>query len=340
MRDGSGEPSDEQRLQNFLLSQLKDVSDVQISNLLRLGGGSSRENWPFDVSWTSQGAKQRHKWLMRRDPPTSVIDTGREIEYKLLKALRSTDVPAPSAYWLDAEGRWLDRPFMIVSRHSGQAHRGLLRDSNPLALPAGTQERLARRMVGILAQVHRVDVDATGIAEIWPEGSAAPAREELEFWERELDRVELEPSPTVRLLIEWLRDRIPPPPERHVLVHGDFRPANVLVHEGDIEVLLDWELARIGDPIDDLGWYCAPLYNREHFIPGIWEKQDFLAEYSALTGLRVDADHLKFWQMMAILRLAVMAVSGARSFIEGSERPSAPSQNITKRLIVDAFAAI
>ncbi|HWD05866.1 MAG TPA: phosphotransferase family protein [Kribbella sp.] len=322
-----------QRLRSFLAARNAGAEGVAIEGLQRSGNGSSRENWPFDASWRQEGSAVRRKLLLRRDPPSAVVDTGRATEFALLKALESTPVPAPVAYWLDDEGTELLRPSMIVDRHPGRAHRAVLRDKNPLGLAEPVRAELAENLCELLAQVHRVDVAEAGLLEVLPSPTPDPATAELDRWERLLDDAELEPQPVLRWTLRWLRDHVPAPPERLVLVHGDFRPANVLVHNGAVEVLLDWELAHLGDPLDDLGWYCAPVYTREHFIPGVWEQDDFLKRYRELTGTAVPADALLFWQVLALFRLAVIALQGIRIFCAGeTDRPAAPPTALLRLL--------
>ncbi|MFC4000171.1 phosphotransferase family protein [Prauserella oleivorans] len=322
----------QQRLRDFLAARTGD-GNVTVTGLRRSGTGSSRENWPFDAGWVQDGHSVHRPLLLRRDPPSSVVDTGRTTEFALLKALEPTPVPAPVVHWLDDSGDELLRPSMVVDRHPGRAHRAVLRDKNPLGLTSTERTELARNLCDLLASVHAVDVDAAGLRDVLPGPQPDPATAELDRWERILTESEWEPQPTLRWTLRWLRDHVPPPPARHVLVHGDFRPANVLVHEGPVQALLDWELAHIGDPLDDLGWYCAPLYEREHFIPGSWEQAAFLRRYTELTGTPVDPDALLFWQMLAMFRLAVIALQAVRVFCAGeSDRPAAPAAALTRRL--------
>ncbi|MDT2005800.1 phosphotransferase family protein [Rhodococcus opacus] len=181
-----------------------------------------------------------------------VVDTTRDAEFELLRLLGTTEVPVAKVHWID-DGTTFGRPSMIVERRRGAADRGALRDIDPLGIGERARLRLAGRLADTIAQVHRLDVETLGLDRVLPHPGKDPARVELERWERELDNVELEPQPALRFVARWLRDHIPPPPERLALVHGDFRPANVLVHEGEFETLLDWELAHLGDPVDDLG---------------------------------------------------------------------------------------
>ncbi|HEY0448698.1 phosphotransferase family protein [Actinophytocola sp.] len=323
-------------LLRFLRSRLPADADPVISGLRRSGTGSSRENWPFDATWASGRERRTHPLLLRRDPAAAVVDTGRDTEFRLLRRLADTPVPVPDVHWLDDRGEFLSRPTMIVGRREGSAHRAVLRDADPLGLGENGRVALARRMCGVLADLHRVDPDATGIAKELPDPGPHPATHELERWVSELDAQELEPQPALRLAVAWLRDNVPAPPERLVLVHGDFRPANVLVHNGQLDVLLDWELAHLGDPLDDLGWYTAPLYAEEHFVPGHWERHDFLRHYTELTGTRVDPSALRYWQVLSTFRLAVIALTGVRAFCVGdADRPAAPADQVV-RLVLTA----
>ncbi|MCG2621229.1 phosphotransferase family protein [Arthrobacter sp. I2-34] len=326
------------RIADFIGARV-DGGAVEVSGLHRVGGGSSRENWPFDALWGNGGSRRSHALLLRRDPQDSVVSSDRDVEFNLLGALESTPVPAPRALWIDEAGNHFDRPSMILERCPGSAARSVLRDKDPLGLGLPGQVGLAQELCRLLVTVHRLDVGDAGLDGILQPPPNNPAEDQLRMWLAELDRQETAPEPQLRMAATWLGDNLPDPPERLVLVHGDFRPANVLVHEGRIEALLDWELARLGDPLDDLGWYTAPLYRQEHFIPGFWEASDFLACYEQLAGFAVEPAALKFWQVLATFRLAVIALTSVRSFREGTaDRPTAPVTGIAAQALAAAIS--
>jgi aminoglycoside phosphotransferase (APT) family kinase protein len=325
------------RVGAFLAAELPDAEDIEISELRRSGEGTSKENWAFDASWRAGGKPHAHRLLLRRDPTVGVVDSAQDTEFALLQALAPTSVPSPVVHWLDRDGTWLERPSTIVERRAGIAHRGVLRDTDPLRLGPDGRRRLAERLVELLAAVHAVDVGAHGLDRILAPAGADPALEEIARWERELDRVELEPQPMLRFAIRWLRDHAPTPCEHAVLVHGDFRPANVLVRDGDVEALLDWELAHLGDPIDDLGWYCTSIYRQEHFIPGVWDLDDFLDRYTKRTGIAVEPERLRFWCVLSALRLTILALTGVRNFCAGTTtKPAAPVDRLARVVMVEA----
>lgn len=320
-------------LQAALLDMLADIGVREVSVPARLGGGSSQENWAFDAMIDGPHGPIRLPLLMRREPESGVVDTPRDVEFALLRQLGQTDLPVARVYALD-DGRRLGRSGMVVDRLPGRAHRGVLRDTDPLAIGEPARLDVAERLAVLLARVHCLDVDEAGLSQVLT-APADPARAELDHWIAELDRVELEPHPGLREVIAWLADHLPSPvPCR--LVHGDFRPANVLVDGGRVTALLDWELAHLGDPHDDLGWYTCSVYRREHFLEGRWELHDFLARWSAESGMEVEPERLHFWQVMSTFRLAVIALTGVRAFCDGAaDRPAGPTDRVEKLALLE-----
>ncbi len=103
----------EEKLSAFLKNQMPAAADLSIRGLQRRPGGGSRESWAFEVAWRENGKEFNRSCILRRDPTGSVMEgeqTNRSLEFRVLKALESTPVPAPKAYWLDSEGKWLERP--------------------------------------------------------------------------------------------------------------------------------------------------------------------------------------------------------------------------------------
>ncbi len=315
-------------LTDDLLELLSPLGVRRVTEPRRLGGGSSQENWAFDAEVDTPDGPIVRPLLMRREPERGVVDTARDVEYALLQALGATGLPVAGVHALD-DGTRLGRRAMIVDRLAGRADRGVLREKDPLRLGEDARLALAKSLPQLLAEVHALDVTELGLTDVLPDPGAEPAADALQQWVGELDAVELEPHPALRATIIWLRQHLPPPPSRITLVHGDFRPANVLVEGGRVTALLDWELARLGDSHDDLGWYTCSIYRREHFLPGRWEQRDFLQRWSEVTGVEVEPARLHFWQVMSVFRLAVIALTGVRAFVEGAtDRPAAPADGV------------
>ena len=249
---------------------------------------------------------------MRRDPVGSVLVTDRREEFAVLQALEGSEVPAPRARWLDATGEWLERPSVVMDRVAGECDWFVMNGDRPLA------ERLdfAHRYVALLASIHRFDWRAAGLDAVLSDPGDAGADAAIDHWEAELRREQLEAHPELEVVIGWLRAHAPVAPAT-VLVHGDFKPGNLLLDGTDVVAVLDWETAHLGDPIEDVGWMTNPLRHREHQIPDEWEREQIAAYYEELTGYPVTADALRFWNVLANFKLAVIVITGIRSFVEG-----------------------
>jgi aminoglycoside phosphotransferase (APT) family kinase protein len=268
-------------LVEFLRSRL-DADRVEIESLRKTSSGFSRENWLFDAHVTGAEGEQRLHLILRRDPPASLIEADRRVEFETLCALAGTDLPVPPVRWLDEKGEFFGAPSLIMDRVDGDVDWFMLNG----ARPPEVRLDLARGFLRLLVQMQNVDCSATGLRDVLDD-SGASATAALNDWERRLRECELEPTPELEAALLWLRQTAPTSTDE-VLVHGDFKMGNTIVRDDRIVALLDWETAHMGDPLEDLGWITNPLRSREQQIEGVWNRAEIVAEYSRLTGREVD----------------------------------------------------
>ncbi len=317
-----------ERLKRFFRAEMPHAS-TEILGLVNTSLGRSRENWSFDLVWREGQQTGREPLVLRRDPIGGLVESDRAKEFAVLQALEDTAVPAPAGRWLDADGAWFGRPSLIMRREPGSCDYHLLTGS----LPIEERLTLARAICDLLAQVHLVDWRRSGLAHVFVDPGADAARVQVDEWEQVLQRDQPEPYPEIELAAQWLRD-MAPVSQTTVLVHGDYKPGNVLVEGTRVVALLDWELAHLGDPLEDLGWVTQPLRRREHMIPEVWERDQILEHYERLTGFALDDDDIKWWNVFATFRTAVMQVSGLRSFLDGrSDEPYRPTSRVLRVLL-------
>lgn len=298
----------------LLTRELGPDANVVVADLRRVTTGRSRENWLFEARWTEAGDEVREELIIRMDPDGGLIETDRSVEFAVLQALAPTSVPAPQVRWHDAEGSELGRPSLVMVRELGECDYYVLGDESR---PAAARADLARRLCELLAEVHRVDWRKAGLGKLFDDPGPTAATAAVEHWQAILRRDQLEPYPELELAARWLRAHAPPSP-RTVLVHSDFKVGNVLLDAHDeIVALLDWELAHLGDPHEDLGWVTQPLRTREHYVPGSWERDELLGHYETVSEFPVDPVAVHWWNVMSCYKTAVMQVSGLRSFVEG-----------------------
>ena len=115
------------------------------------------------------------------------------------------------------------------------------------------------------------------------------------------------PSAVFDRAFQWLQRNVPPTPALPALVHGDFRNGNLVVGPAGLRALLGWELAHLGDPMEDLACLCVSpgRFGRKDLpVGGFGTRADLLAGYEAGGG-RADAPRLRYWELMGTLRQGV-----------------------------------
>ncbi len=123
------------------------------------------------------------------------------------------------------------------------------------------------------------------------------------------------------LALRWLRDHDPGPSREVTLVHGDFRHGNLIIGPDGVRAVLDWELAHVGDPMEDLGWICVNSWRFGEIdkpVGGLGSREELFAGYEA-AGRRVDPARVMFWEVVGTLRWGVMCCGMMRRFRIGPE---------------------
>ena len=208
-------------------------------------------------------------------------------------------IPAPALLWSDdGEDNPFSRPFLVMERIAGDVPVGWHE------LPEPRRARVGEHAMEVLAALHEVDSSAMSSPNDKP--SASPT--ELGWYRRRLER--LEPLPAVLTgALWWLERHEPPPPDRSVLVHGDYRMGNLIVQGDRITGVLDWEMAAPGDPLADLAWCFIPLWAP----PGV-DEPALIRLYEEHTGDAVDEERFHWHRVLGYVRLAYYALAGTRAF--------------------------
>ncbi|MBA2326788.1 MAG: phosphotransferase family protein, partial [Actinobacteria bacterium] len=131
-----------------------------------------------------------------------------------------------------------------------------------------------------------------------------------------------QPHPAFELGLRWLEDRATDdgPP---ALVHGDFRNGNFVVGPDGIRAVLDWELAHLGDPVEDLGWLCVKSWRfgiTDRRVGGFGETDDLLEGYRNAGGADVDLERLRYWEAFGNLKWGVICKVQAYTHLHGMVR--------------------
>lgn len=299
-------------LKRLIVDAIPSATDIVLQGLVRSAGGLSRENWSFDAAWTDAAGPHAHRLMLMRDAQGTLLNTERDREFAVLRALEGSGVPAPRVLWMDAEGRWLGAPSVVMERMPGTCDYMVLNGSAPL----DARLALGRAFIELMAGIHALDWRARGLDRSLGLPTGAPSLHELGHWEAEYRKSQLEPHPELDYVLGWLRQRAPQATDL-VLVHGDFKPGNALVQDGRITAKLDWETAHLGDPLEDLGWVTNPVRKREHQIAGHWERQEIVRAYAELTGRTIHEKDLLWWNVFSCWKLSVLQLTAVAEFVAG-----------------------
>jgi aminoglycoside phosphotransferase (APT) family kinase protein len=288
------------------LLTLLAAPDGEIDRLVRLSGGASRETFSFDLL---TGGSRRPLILQRmragRTTSSSGIDMG--VEAEALRAAAGCDVPVAGLLASD-DGSVLGSPGFVVERLEGETiARKLLRDDEW----AAARSRLGAQVGAAMAAIHRIPTDAV---------PGLTATDQVTQYRDVLTALG-EPHPAFELGLRWLEANQPPASEVRV-VHGDLRLGNLLVGPEGLQAVLDWELAHLGDPIEDLGWFCVRAWRFGSPLPagGVATREELVAAYEGAGGETVDLEALRWWETLGTLKWGVICIMQAWSHLSGATR--------------------
>jgi aminoglycoside phosphotransferase (APT) family kinase protein len=287
---------------NELADQLRTVLDGgTIAQLTRLSGGASRETWAFDLD----GAPLI---LQRERAGTARTGGGMRSEALLLRAAGTAGVPVAELVASGDADSPLGAPFIVTRRLEGETiARKILRDEEW----APVRPKLAAQCGTALAAIHRIPTDAA--PELEHQDQVTQYREVLDLLG--------EPHPAFELGFRWL-ERNRPAPGRVCVVHGDFRHGNFIVGPDGLTAVLDWELAHLGDPMEDLGWLCVKAwrFGARPPVGGFGEYTELFDAYSAAAGVDVDPEAVHWWEVLGTLKWGVMCIMQASTHLNGFSR--------------------
>jgi len=289
---------------------------VRIEGLRLLTGGASRQTWSFDaIIDDATGASRTLPLVLRSDPRHGEVSAG-GIEYRLLEAAAEAGVRVPGVH-LMGDGS-LGMPFYLMERVVGETiPRKLLRDDEY----AEARRSMTAQLGATLAKIHTIDYTARGLEALpAPPPHRTPAQHEIDRHERIYRAITPDPHPAFELAFRWLRARSPRTDERR-LVHGDFRIGNVIFGPEGARAILDWELAHIGDPLEDLGWICVRSwrFGRDDLpAGGIGTREELFRAYESAGGAAVDPERVRFWEAFGNLRWGITCIVQAGTYLHGA----------------------
>jgi aminoglycoside phosphotransferase (APT) family kinase protein len=293
----------------------------------KLSGGAIQENWALTLELVGGPHAGKHRLVLRTDAATGLAESRSRVEeFALVKAAHDAGMTVPEPLWVDPSGKIIGKPFAILRRVEGVAEPRLVLGQISDLAESGEVENpgdvLAFRLGQEIARLHRVTPKTSpdGLGFLAVAGNDL-IKQRVADYRRWLDRLP-EAQPVLEWALNWIEDRAPAI-ERITLCHRDFRLGNIMIDDGALSGILDFEFAGWSDPDEDLGWFCARCwrfgaYDKE--AGGLGSKQAFFAGYAEVAGREPDPQRIRFWEIVAALRWALIALDQGERCFGGGER--------------------
>lgn len=280
----------------------------------RLSGGASQETYRLVIE-TSVGEK---RLALRRTPGGEYAEItpqhpGLDVEALLMQSALAVGVPEPEVYYVLQREDELGDGFLMEWLDGEALGARIVRSPEFEAI----RPKLAYECGKVLAKIHSIDLDATGLrARLW---EIPPAEFVEQTWERY--RLLDTPQPMIDYVARWLMENLP---EQHetALVHNDFRNGNFMLSPDGIVAVLDWEVAHVGDPMRDLGWMCTNSwrFGASDPVGGFGQYEDMFKGYEDESGKTVDPEHVKFWEVFGSFWWSVGCLGMAEHYRSGPDK--------------------
>ncbi|MEY2570349.1 MAG: hypothetical protein QOE63_699 [Acidimicrobiaceae bacterium] len=273
-----------------LVEWMEDVGRGRLVGADRRPGGARKEAWFVDLEQADGVVAPLFLRYDRSDPSLTFDPWTLHREAVVYLALQDTEVPVPRVL-----GVHTTHQAMLSERVTGESWFSRIVDPDE-------QVATAKHFIEALAALHRLDPHVLALPG-FPEPTDVPAlvRHELDEWDLIIEQRGGPVDPQLAFSLAWLRRNIPDYEGPAVLVQGDTGPGNFMYADGKVVAVVDWELAHLGDPMDDIAWLSLRS-TQEPFT-------DFAArlrEYEALTGNPIDEQRVRYYQVMAESKMQVM----------------------------------
>jgi aminoglycoside phosphotransferase (APT) family kinase protein len=297
---------------HFLRASFPSHPAIALTNFSQSKGVNSKENYQFEILGLAEAPVPA---ILRRDRNFEIVPTSASREFELLKELRARGLPVAQCLGVQYDDAPpLYRPSLLMVRAPGSPLRKV--DAKTLARidPKLVTPDLILQLAEPLARLHSTQTEGLPLPGV--AGTASNRARFLELladYHERLHRFQREPFPIFEAAFAYLYANAHLIDDRVTLVHADYDLRNVLFDDRRLSVILDFELAHLGHPAEDLGYLRNDI---EPLMP--WS--DFLATYQAAGGQPVADELVRYFQIWAWAfrgSCNVTAFSGYRSGVHG-----------------------
>lgn len=266
------------------------------------------------------------RYVLRRQPPGELLKSAHAVdrEFKVIAALKDTDVPVPEVYHFCADESVIGNIFYLMEFVDGR----VFWDPTLPGLTNQQRRKIYSEMNRVLAALHSVDIAAVGLTDYGRPSDYF--KRQVERWSKQYRAAETEVIPEMEALMSWLPLNLPEDDGRVTITHGDFRLDNMIFAKDSEQVLalVDWELSTLGHPFADLAYQCMQLRMQHQSLLsglgdidrselGIPTEAEYVAEYCQRMGID-DIPHWNYYLAFSFFRLASILQGVKKRAIDGN----------------------
>lgn len=303
------------KMHSWFSTQLADATALRISNFTSPDIGYSSETLLFDLDYERNGEQHNESLVVRLEPSGIPLFSRYDLhlQYRIMATLQDSGVPVPQMRWYEPDTTLLGSPFYVMEQVAGKVPA----DNPPyhmegmlLEMPADECRALWDNAITAMAKIHALDINDYDLAFLdEPELGATPLLQHIQLYENHiewgLDRARY---PLLRIGLEWLMNN-QPEDEPVALCWGDARVCNMIFQGTDVAAVLDWEMARLGNPLTDLAYWlvldrCMSTGLGVDPMAPAPSEAETLAQWEAVSGH--NSEHLLFYKIFAAWRFTMI----------------------------------
>ncbi len=304
------------RLTSWLMAKMPDASELSIAPFERPSAGYSNETFLFDLSYRLGDGVHHERLVARLAPRDFLVFPEYDLvaQCRVMRSLAATTIPVPRVRWLEEDATVLGTPFYLMDAIGGEVPAEVPSYHSYGFVSEATPERRTHMWwsgIETLARIHALDWRRLGLAFLGvPPPDTGPLDRQLDYYDGYLRWVceSGAPQPILQAALAWLR-RNRFVPARVTLCWGDARLPNLMYRDDEVVGVLDWEMAFLGDPEEDLGWWLFMdwVNNEGYGLPravGFPGRLETIHHYEELSGRAVE--HAPYHEVLAAFRFGVI----------------------------------
>jgi aminoglycoside phosphotransferase (APT) family kinase protein len=301
-----------QSIQSWLSTRLP-AADALVLNNLQFPEANGESSVTLILDAQLDGAER--KFVFRMAPPQAGVFASHDIQlqYRLMEIMAAAGVPVPSLVGYEADASLVGSDFYVMHFVDGQ----IPNDNPPYAFGSWVTEldddqraTMWRNGLEVLATIHSLDIGQIQLPTLPRAGPGqSPIQHELDKFESMLgDGLVQQSSPALVEALAYLKDQAPSRCSL-ALCWGDARVGNIIWRQLAPVAVLDWEMANIGDPLQDVSWwfwidYINSVGLGAARLKGLPDRATLYQQWHQLTGMPID--NTEYYDLLSVVRYAII----------------------------------